>query len=413
MTVRTSRHTGLARHRAAPALAVALAALLAGCTAAAATPVGTSSSTTSAAASGGPSSGSLSTVDFTFLPMSGARSVRPDTPLRVTADRGRLTQVDVRPLKGGASITGVISYDGLSWTPAADPRLALGTTYVVEAHAVDEAGNGRAVKSSFTTLTAKNVLRTVVTPGEGSIVGVGMPVIVTFNQKVTDRAAVERALRVTLSKPVEGSWHWFGPKEVHFRPKTYWPAAEQVRIDLALAGVDAGGGVWGDHDRTVTFGTTANAMVSTVDVTAHMMRVTRNGKLIRVIPITTGKSGFQTRGGVKVIMTKERYRVMDSTTVDIPVGSPDAYHLKVEYALRLTWTGEFVHAAPWSVAHQGHQNVSHGCTGMSTSNAAWFYGLSHIGDVVQYIHSDRPTEQGNGYTDWNIPWSTWTAGSAL
>ena len=83
-------------------------------------------------------------------------------------------------------------------------------------------------------------------------------------------------------------------------------------------------------------------MVSTVDITAHTMTVTRNGKVIRVIPITTGKAGFQTRGGIKVIMNKERYPVMDSTTVDIPADSPDAYHLKVEYALRLTWSGEFV-----------------------------------------------------------------------
>ena len=154
-------------------------------------------------------------------------------------------------------------------------------------------------------------------------------------------------------------------------------------------------------------------MVSTVDVTAHKMTVTRNGKVLRVIPITTGKADFLTRGGIKVIMNKERYRVMDSTTVDIPADSPDAYRLKVEYALRLTYSGEFVHAAPWSVAHQGHENVSHGCTGMSMANAAWFYSLSHVGDVVKYVHSTRSLEMGNGYTDWNYSWSSWEAGSAL
>jgi len=114
-----------------------------------------------------------------------------------------------------------------------------------------------------------------------------------------------------------------------------------------------------------------------------------------------------------VIMTQETSRVMDSTTVDIPKSSPDAYHLTVKYAQRLTWSGEFLHAAPWSVASQGHANVSHGCTGMSDANAIWLFGVSKIGDVVSYVHSARPLEQGNGWTDWNLTWSAWQAGSAL
>jgi lipoprotein-anchoring transpeptidase ErfK/SrfK len=143
------------------------------------------------------------------------------------------------------------------------------------------------------------------------------------------------------------------------------------------------------------------------------MTVRKNGKVVRTIPITTGKEGFTTRAGIKVIVTKERYRVMDSTTVDIPAGSADSYRLKVEYAMRLTWSGEFLHAAPWSVSSQGHRNVSHGCTGMSTANARWLYDNSNIGDVVEFVNSPRGLESGNGYTDWNVAWAKWTAGSAL
>src|SRR5262249_42322878 len=196
----------------------------------------------------------------------------------------------------------------------------------------------------------------------GALVGVGMPLRVVFTKKVTDRAAVERALEVTSSIPVEGAWRWFSATEIHYRPKSYWPAGAHVSVTFHLAGVDAGGGGWGDHDRSYAFDITPVATVSTVDITAHTMTVRRDGQVARVIPITTGKDGYLTRGGTKVIITKERTRLMDSATVDIPPDSPDAYHITVEYALRLTWSGEFVHAAPWSVSHQGHENVSHGCT---------------------------------------------------
>ena len=101
------------------------------------------------------------------------------------------------------------------------------------------------------------------------------------------------------------------------------------------------------------------------------------------------------------------------STVDIPEDSGEYYNLEVEYAMRLTWSGEFVHAAPWSVASQGKENVSHGCTGMSNEQAKWFYDLSKVGDVVVYTGSDRSLESGNGWTDWNVSWADWTAGSAL
>jgi lipoprotein-anchoring transpeptidase ErfK/SrfK len=341
-----------------------------------------------------------------------ARStVTPDTAIQVRATKGRLVSVVVRPKSGGAPVTGTLSADGLSWT-AAPGLLRLATSYVVAASAVDSQGRDKVVTSSFATVKPKALLHTVINPGDGALVGAGMPIMVSFTAPVTDRAAVEARLQVSLSKPVTGSWHWFSDKVVHWRPKTYWPAGEQVTVHLRLAGIDAGGGVWGDRDRTYAF-SVGDRMVSTVDITGHTMTVTRNGAVLRVIPITTGKAGYLTRGGIKVIMTKERFRVMDSTTVDIPANSPDAYRLKVEYALRLTYSGEFVHAAPWSVAHQGHANVSHGCTGMSLANAAWFYSISHIGDVVQYVHSTRALERGNGYTDWNFSWSDWQAGSAL
>jgi lipoprotein-anchoring transpeptidase ErfK/SrfK len=394
-------------------LLLAVGLVLAACSGSGAhAPTGTSGASASAdgSATASASASTQSQAAVAIQPASRA-TVAPDAAIQVRATVGRLVSVVVRPSKGGKPLAGTLSSDGLTWV-ATPGLLPLATTYVVDASAVDSHGRHKVVTSSFATLKPKAVLRTVVNPGNGALVGAGMPIMVSFTAPVTDRAAVEARLQVSMSQPVAGSWHWFSSKVVHWRPKTFWPAGEKVTVNLRLAGVDAGRGVWGEGDRTYGF-TIGDRIVSTVDVTGHMMTVTDNGKVLRVIPITTGKAGYLTRGGIKVIMTKERFRVMDSTTVDIPANSPDAYRLKVEYALRLTYSGEFVHAAPWSVAHQGHSNVSHGCTGMSLANAAWFYSIARVGDVVQYVHSTRSLEQGNGYTDWNISWSDWQAGSAL
>lgn len=348
-----------------------------------------------------------SAAQVSVAPGADAVDVRPDAEVRVSAANGHLRSVVVRSEADGAEVAGTYSAGALTWT-ARPGLLPLGASFVVEAQAVDAAGQGKVIRTRFRTVVPKQTLTPAVTPVDGQTVGVGMPVMVRFNADVPDRAAVQRALSVTTSRSIEGAWRWFGDREVHWRPREMWPAGTDVQVRLALAGVDAGEGLWGAKDRVVRFHV-GDARVHTVDIARHTMTVTRNGQVLRTIPITTGKPGFATRNGIKVIVSKERYRVMDSTTVDIPAGSSESYRLKVEYAMRLTWSGEFIHAAPWSVRHQGRTNVSHGCTGMSDGNAAWLYSISRPGDVVRYVGGTRGLETGNGYTDWNVGWDRWLA----
>lgn len=145
------------------------------------------------------------------------------------------------------------------------------------------------------------------------------------------------------------------------------------------------------------------------------MTVYKNGAAINKIPITTGKPGFETRNGVKVVLSKEYVVRMRGTTVGIAEGSSDSYDLPVYYATRVTWSGEYVHAAPWSVGSQGYANVSHGCTGMSTSNAAWFFNHVRVGDIVKVVNSNgaQMAAFDNGFGDWNVSWANWRSGSAL
>ncbi len=387
--------------KAAVVLTTAAGLLLAsGCQSTAPTPAAQAA----AKASAGPS-----TATIRFEPGADATDVLPTAPVSVVAQGGTLTSVAVVDGKGRA-LDGALDGSKTRWTAAS--ALLVAQHYNVTAKAVDPKGVAVESTATFSTLKPKGTLKTSISPLSGSEVGVGMPIIVRFNKAVSDRAAVEAGLLVSSRKSIDGAWSWISDTEVHYRPEKYWPNNDKVTLDVALRGVQAGKNTWSMENRTITFKTPA-AMVSTVDVARHVMTVRRNGKVIRVVPITSGKAGFLTRDGIKVVLEKHVLKVMDSATVGIPKGDPDYYHLDVPYALRVTWSGEFVHAAPWSTANQGLANVSHGCVGMSLSNAIWFFNLTHVGDVIKVVNSPRSLEPGNGYTDWNVPWKKWLKGSAL
>jgi len=348
------------------------------------------------------------TIDLS--PVSASSDVSPAEPVTVTAQNGTLTEVTLTDGKDRV-VPGQLSADGSQWD--VEPgTLRLGQKYLITARAVDEQGKETTRTGFFVTVEPRKELTTSISPLDGQTVGVGMPVVVRFSHQVRDRAAVEAALTVTSSKPVEGAWSWVSDEEVHYRPKDYWPTHTKVRLKVGLRSVDAGRGVWGTSNRTIRFETGAS-MVSVVDVDRHRLTVFRNGKKARVIPVSTGKAGFLTRNGTKVVLEKHTLKVMDASTIGISPGDPEYYRLDVPYALRVTWSGEFVHAAPWSVGSQGRANVSHGCVGMRTSDAIWLFNRTLVGDIIKVKGSPREIEPGNGYTDWNVSWAEWLEGSAL
>ncbi|MDQ5975257.1 MAG: L,D-transpeptidase family protein [Actinomycetota bacterium] len=338
---------------------------------------------------------------------SGAKKIDPAQRIVVTASDGQLAEVSVMGPKG--PVKGDLSADGTVWT-AKRPTLAFGSTYTVEATAIDPRGVATNHTDEFRTLEPKDFFSGRVAPGEGAIVGVGMPITVTFDREIKNKDEVERALVVYTPTPLEGAWSWNGPDTVEFRPKDYWPGNIDVTVDLNLKGVQGSKGVYGQGNRSTTF-SIGPSMITKVDAQTHQAKVFRDGEKIRTIPVTTGKTGFETRSGVKVIVSKERTRVMDAATGGTEESDPEYYRIEVEYAMRVTYTGEFVHAAPWSVGSQGYANVSHGCIGMSTSNAQWLYDQTNVGDVVEVTGTSNPQNLGNGITVWNETWDEWLAGS--
>jgi len=341
------------------------------------------------------------------------KSVPVDKLVKLTAAKGSLTDVVVRTANGRTRIPGDLSDDGSSWQ--ASSRLEPGTTYRIKATAEDADGQTLQFARTFSTddLSLDQQTYPSLLPADGDTVGVAMPVILRFDVPVTDKARFEKHLTVTTTPVQKGSWHWISDNEVHWRPKAYWRPGTKVDVDADINSVAAGNGVFGQEDRSTSF-TIGDAVVMRVDVAAHQMKVLRNGTLLRTIPISAGKPGFTTRSGTKVIVEKFRYKRMNAATTGISEDDPEYYDLEnVEYAQRVTYSGEFIHAAPWSVGSQGYANVSHGCVGMSTSNAGWLYGLTKIGDPVEVTGTDRHMDLTNGYGDWNVSYREYRLGSAL
>ncbi|WP_055615513.1 L,D-transpeptidase [Streptomyces phaeochromogenes] len=351
--------------------------------------------------------------DISFsIPVDDGKKADPDKPLEITAEDsdGRITDVTATDA-AGRYVAGELSADGTRWHSTSP--LAAGVHYRVRVSTEDEDGApGRKVVDFDTGTPTTKRLDVKFGPDKGTY-GVGQPVTAELSLPVKDtaaRAVVERSLKVDSRPAVEGAWHWVDDKKLHYRPKEYWPAQATVSAHSNLAGIKVAERLWGGKAKPLTL-TTGDRVEAVTDASAHSMTVYRNGEAIKSIPVTTGKPGYDTRNGVKVVLGKEGTVRMTSASI----GSSDFYDLIVHNSVRLTNSGEYVHAAPWSTGSQGYANVSHGCTGMSSANAQWFYENIRAGDIVQVVNSsgDMMAPFGNGFGDWNLTWKKWRTGSAL
>ncbi|MFC8043794.1 L,D-transpeptidase [Nocardia sp. NPDC057353] len=222
---------------------------------------------------------------------------------------------------------------------------------------------------------------------DGETVGVAQPIIINFKDPIDDRGAAERAIKVTASTETPGHFYWRSDKQVRWRPNDYWPA----NIDVT---VKAG--------ETVSSFRIGDSFIATADGANHTLTVTRNGEVIREMPTSLGKPKYDTPNGIYYVGEQRRSMTMDSSTYGVPVDAPEGYKLEVEYATRISYSGIFVHAAPWSVGQQGRANVSHGCLNLSTEDAKWFFENAKKGDPVVVQNTNAGTlANSDGLGDWN------------
>ncbi|MBV9484485.1 MAG: L,D-transpeptidase family protein [Frankiaceae bacterium] len=330
--------------------------------------------------------------------------------LRLHVTNGRLTTVKVG--HGATRLDGVFNQDRTKWH--SDSRIAPSLDVQAAVQYVDLSHRTTVKHFGIHTKPAKQTYNDYLSPG-GGVVGIGQPVVVTLDRWVPEkrRAAVQAGLTVTTKPNVVGAWHWMSGQTLHWRPPSYWKPGTKVRVASNLQGVSIGHHTYGPvgvHRAKFKIG---SAHVSEADQAAHVMRVYNNGKLIRTMPISTGRTQYPTMDGVHIALDRRSVVVMDSATVGIPKGDPDYYRETVYWDVRISNGGEFVHAAPWSVGSQGSSNVSHGCVNLSTTNAEWFYNWSRLGDIIDVYNGVRPPELGDaGTSDWNMSWKDWVKGDA-
>jgi lipoprotein-anchoring transpeptidase ErfK/SrfK len=236
-----------------------------------------------------------------------------------------------------------------------------------------------------------------------------MPVVVEFDEEEPPeaRAGVQQRLFVTTDPPQPGVWSWPSGRQVWYRAPDYWKPGTTITVRAGLQGVPTGNGSYGDTDRRATV-TVGNKVFMDVDNATKQMNVFVGDQLTNTMPVSLGKPDTPSSSGAMVLMTKEPRRTFDTR------GEPNGgYVVDVNWAMRLTWGGEFIHAAPWSVGQQGNTNVSHGCLNMSDANSAWLFNQAHIGDPIIVKGTEVTLVNGNGWTAWNQTWADYITGSAL
>ncbi|OLR92661.1 L,D-transpeptidase [Actinokineospora bangkokensis] len=336
----------------------------------------------------------------------------PTTPIVVTAKEGTLDSVTVTNAKKGSAVKGELSADKKTWTSA--EVLGYAASYQVKATAVNTDGQRVDRTATVTTLSPKAQAYPSFIPAPSiTDVGVGQPLVVKFDQDVTDKAAAEKALKVTSTPAQTGGWYWLSKREVHYRPQQYWKAGTTIALHAAIYGVDLGGGVYGQTDRDLTL-KVHDAWVAKADGNTEQMQVFQNGSLVKTMPISMGKDATPTHLGAHVISDKKQKYTMDSCTYGVCPPDPKAYRSDENFALRISNDGEFVHENPNSVGAQGSANVSHGCINLNAANASWFFDHFNLGDVVEVANSGGPQLPiYDTYGDWAVSWDAWQAGSAL
>jgi lipoprotein-anchoring transpeptidase ErfK/SrfK len=338
----------------------------------------------------------------------GAVGVAVGAPVTVSAEDGVLAGVTLVN-ENGRSVNGQLSSDGVRWSTT-EP-LGFNRRYTLTAKARG-LGGVTSRQMTFETQSPQDLTMPYVLPLDGEVVGVGEPVAIRFDEDIENRAAAEKAIVIKADPPVEGAFYWLNNREVRWRPKEFWKPGTAVSVAVNTYGVNLGDGLFGE-DNVNTHFTIGDEVIVTVDDNTKTLTVHVNDEAVKTMPVSMGKDSTPTANGTYIVGERYKHIIMDSSTYGVPVNSPNGYRTDVDWATQISYSGVFVHAAPWSVGAQGHSNTSHGCINVNTSNAMWFYDHVKRGDVVQISNTAGPTLSGTeGLGDWNIPWEQWHAGNA-
>jgi lipoprotein-anchoring transpeptidase ErfK/SrfK len=349
-------------------------------------------------------------IELAVSPATGKTDLPVSTEIGFKVSGAKVTTVTLKGADGKA-VSGALRDDGSSWVPKAP--LKTKQKYTASIVATADNGQTKSVSTSFTTMGAPaKKTGTGLYLFTGKTYGVAMPVVVEFTPgiKKADRAAVQKRMFVQTDPPQPGVWAWTANgSQAYYRGPEFWKSGTTLTVRVAVGGLPTGGGRYGDRDRSAT-SKIGRKFVMNVDNKTKKMTVQENGKTVKTMPVSLGKASTPSSSGTMVVMDKLAQTVFDTTA---ELGPVNGYRTEIQYAQRLTWSGQYIHSAPWSVGSQGRSNVSHGCVNVSPSNARWLFDKTMVGDPVTVKGTGDKLEYGNGWTAWNVSWSEFIKGSAL
>ena len=323
---------------------------------------------------------------ITFTPANASTDVAPTAPIGLEIDNGWLQRVTLTNPEGKV-VAGAVNRDRTSFSTT-EP-LGYGVEYTWVGSAVGRDGKAIPLAGSFTTVIPDNEVNAQFQLADGQVVGVAVPVIMQFDAAITDKASVERALMVTTTPPVEGSWAWLpdeaGGSRVHWRTRDYYPAGTKVHVAANVYGVPFGDGAFGAQDLTLDFEIGRRQVVK-AEASSHRIQVITDEGVIMDFPCSYGEADLPrniTRSGVHVV--SEKYE-------DFYMSNPAAGYSNVHerFAVRISNNGEFIHCNPNSIGAQGNTNVTNGCINLNLENAEQYFHSAIYGDPVEVTgHVDR------------------------
>ncbi|HKP43463.1 L,D-transpeptidase [Mycobacterium sp.] len=348
---------------------------------------------------------------ITYKPSNSANDVSPVDKIGVEVKDGWFQRVALTNPEGKA-VAGTLNRDRTEFT-VTEP-LGYGVEYTWGGSVVGHDGKAVPVAGSFSTIKPDTKVNGAFQLADGQVVGVAAPVIIQFDASITDKASVEKALKVTTVPPVEGSWAWLpdevGGSRVHYRTKEYYPAGTKVNVDAKLYGVDFGDGAYGAQDITLNFEIGRRQVVK-AEASSHRIQVLDGaGAVIMDFPCSYGEADLPrniTRSGTHVVT--EKYE-------DFYMTNPAAGYSNVHerFAVRISNNGEFIHCNPNSIGAQGNTNVTNGCINLNLENSQQYFNSAIYGDPVEVTGTSIELSYADGdLWDWAVSWDEWVSMSAL
>ena len=334
----------------------------------------------------------------------GSEDVEPGIPVTVNTPAGLDTVTMTN--ESGKEVEATFNEDRTEWTTT-EP-LGYGKTYTVKAMTK----LGTASIATFTTVSPRLQLAASISPTQGSEVGVAQAIVFYLDVSPEDRQAVQDAITIETSNNTLGAFYWVESNQLIWRPKEYWTPGTEVTVKADLYGKDFGNGIYGQQDSETNF-TIGEEVLTKVDNSTKTLTVYRNGEEVKSFAIALGRdNSYDTPNGTYVVGDKHDSLVMDSRTYGLSLEA-GGYVTPVNYATQLSWSGIYVHSAPWATWAMGQTNVSHGCINATPADAQWYMNTVKRGDPVEIVNTKGDTLPGtDGLGYWNIDWETIKAGNA-